>query len=103
MYVSDAGAGADAVASIKGAEWWIQMKDSNTGAINFHYDKDEGYASLHSKMRYPKFSTITYLTSIGAPTLIFNQTTPDGNVDIPAIPDDGFISFPKLNRHVIFR
>jgi hypothetical protein len=28
-------------------------------------------------------STVTYLTDTGGPTLIFNQTTPDGNRDVP--------------------
>lgn len=27
--------------------------------------------------------TVTYLTETGGPTLIFNQTTPDGNRDVP--------------------
>ena len=87
---------------IKGAEWWIQKRSGYEG-IGFHYDKDEAYASNHMTMSYPILSTITYLTDSGAPTLIVNQTSLDGNVEVPEIPEHGVLSFPKQGRHVIFR
>ena len=31
-------------------------------------------------MKFPEVSTVTYLTGQGAPTVIFNQTTPDGSL-----------------------
>ncbi len=34
-------------------------------------------ACIHTYM-YGQVSTVTYLNGIGGPTLIFNQTTPDG-------------------------
>jgi hypothetical protein len=87
---------------IIGAEWWIQIR-SGKESISFHYDKDEALASNKGVMKHPLVSTITYLTDIGAPTLILNQTTPDGNHEIPLIPNQGMLSYPKVNRHTIFK
>ncbi|GMI33472.1 hypothetical protein TeGR_g12473 [Tetraparma gracilis] len=87
---------------IKGGEWWIQARGGKEG-IGFHYDKDESYASNHMKMRFPIVSTITYLTDSGAPTLILNQTSLDGSIEYPEVPHEGFLSYPKTNRHVTFR
>jgi hypothetical protein len=87
---------------VTGAEWWFQTRNGSEG-IGFHYDKDEGTASLHGIMRFPMRGTITYLTDYGAPTVILNQTTVDGNVENPVIPHTGYIAYPKKNRHVIFR
>jgi hypothetical protein len=86
-----------------GAEWWVQVIDGNGGEISFHYDKDEGLASQHLKMRHPLLSTVTYLTGHGSPTVVFNQTSPDGNVNDPALPTHGIMSYPVANRHLVFR
>ena len=85
---------------ILGAEWWVQIR-SGTETIGFHYDKDEAMASIKSKMKHPLISTVTYLTDVGGPTLIFNQTT-NGNDESPEIPDLGWISYPTKNRHITF-
>ena len=87
--------------NIIGAEWWIQDKEVTAG-IDFHYDKDEGLASLKRRMKHPSVSTVTYLTSEGAPTVILRQITPDGNRNIPAIPSFGYISFPVTNMHITY-
>ena len=86
---------------VVGAEWWVQVKGPRD-SIGFHYDKDEGEASTKGVMKHPLLSTITYLTDNGSPTVIFNMTT-DGNFDAPTIPTTAYISFPKRNRHTIFR
>jgi hypothetical protein len=85
---------------ILGAEWWVQIR-SGSEDIGFHYDKDEAMASLQSVMKHPLISTVTYLSDIGSPTLIFNQTT-NGNDETPEIPALGYLCYPKLNRHVTF-
>mmetsp|Transcript_26104 Transcript_26104/g.49345 ORF Transcript_26104/g.49345 Transcript_26104/m.49345 type:complete len:405 (-) Transcript_26104:72-1286(-) len=87
---------------IQGAEWWIQARSGKEG-IGFHYDKDEAYASNYMTMSFPIISTITYLTDAGAPTLILNQTSLDGSQEFPEVPHEGFLSYPKANRHVLFR
>ena len=77
-----------------GGEWWVQHR-GNSETIGFHYDKDEAFASIHWEMRYPYISTITYLSDIGSPTLIINQTTPDGNQEIPIIPHVAKLVYPR--------
>ncbi|EKX39230.1 hypothetical protein GUITHDRAFT_143638 [Guillardia theta CCMP2712] len=87
---------------VTGGEWWVQ-KRSLKEDIGFHHDKDEAMASLKSTMKFPEVSTVTYLRGEGAPTVIFNQTTPDGNAQVPISPREGFLSYPRENRHLIFR
>ena len=87
--------------TILGAEWWVQVRDGDED-IGFHYDKDEAMASEQGKMKHPLVSTVTYLTDIGAPTLIFDQITIDGNKEVPEIPYEAYLSYPKANRHVTF-
>lgn len=87
--------------TIRGAEWWVQVRSKEEG-ITFHYDKDEGLASIKGIMKHPAVSTVTYLNDIGAPTLIFEMITIDGNQEVPEIPDAGFLSYPRKNRHIMF-
>ena len=82
-----------------GAEWWVQIRPSPKGGryavleeqqkqdiatdvqedlskegISFHWDKDEDLRLLLGGNTYihPHISTVTYLTSTGAPTLAIN-------------------------------
>jgi hypothetical protein len=87
--------------TIIGGEWWVQVRDGSE-TIGFHYDKDEAMASLQGIMKMPLVSTVTYLTDVGAPTLILNQTTIDGNMEVPEVPEEGYLSYPKKNRHIMF-
>lgn len=75
-----------------GMEWWTQVKNTSDD-ITFHYDKDEGLCSRKSKYVFPLKSTITYLTDIGGPTVIFS----DENYN------KGHLSYPKINKHVQFK
>jgi len=84
---------------VSGGELWVQKRDLNED-IGFHHDKDEAMASLKSTMKFPEVSTVTYMTDKGAPTVIFNQTTPDGMARSPL---HGFISYPAKNRHLRFQ
>ena len=87
---------------IIGAEWWLQERGPQD-SIGYHYDKDEAYASEHMTMRFPEVSTVTYLGASGAPTLIFNQTTPDGNLEVPELPVEAALVHPNPNKHLVFR
>ena len=89
-------------ARVTGGEWWIQKRDLKED-IGFHHDKDEAMASLKSTMKFPEVSTVTYLTGQGAPTVVFNQTTPDGNGAMPITPRHGVLSYPLKNRHLRFQ
>ena len=82
---------------------WVQRL-SATGSIGFHYDKDEAYASSAMAMRFPYVSTVTYLSGDGgAPTLILNQTTPNGFDRVPPVPIRGQLVYPRRNRHIQVR
>jgi hypothetical protein len=87
---------------IAGAEYWVQIRRGDDDG-GFHYDKDESAASNKQRMIFPFLSTITYLTDGGAPTLILNQTTNQfGNDEVPAVPSEGFLSFPMAGKHLHF-
>lgn len=103
LFQRDFGAGdAEAHRSIAGAEWWIQEQASHDD-IGFHYDKDEAFATEQMTMKFPEVSTVTYLQAHGAPTLVLNQTTPDGNLEIPETPTEGWLCYPQRNKHLLFR
>lgn len=108
-----------------GAEWWVQLRPSppnmgryamhddskpdimSNGGISFHWDKDEDLRLLAGGNLYvhPHISTVTYLTSIGAPTMVCNQR-------INALsgewlePDEGdaesYLSWPRAGKHLSF-
>ena len=83
------------------AEFWVQSR-SQTDNINFHYDKDESIASNKHYLVHPVVSTVLYLTDEGSPTLILNQTSPDGNIEIPLVPEQAYLVYPKKNRYMLF-
>lgn len=88
---------------VAGAEYWVQDRAWDE-SIGFHYDKDEAYASNHQRVAFPMKATVTYLTDFGAPTLILNQTTNQfGNIDVPEIPNQGLLSFPRTQQHIWFQ
>jgi hypothetical protein len=60
-------------------------------------------ASEQGKLKCPTEGTITYLGDNGAPTMIVNRTTPNGNDDDPFVPLNAAVSYPVPNRHLIFR
>ncbi len=87
---------------IVGAEYWVQIRRGDDDG-GFHYDKDESAASNKQRMIFPSMSTITYLTDGGAPTVILNQTTNQfGNDEVPAVPSEGYLSFPMAGKHLHF-
>ena len=102
LYMLDFG-GAES--GVVGAEWWVQSKPTQgtSADIGYHYDKDEAFASAAMTMRFPDVSTVTYLGNIGGPTLILNQTTPDGNKEVPELPTTAALVYPKRNKHLVFR
>ena len=88
---------------VVGGKYWFQYRGQGNG-VGFHYDKDEGMASEQMKMRFPMYSTVTYLESRGAPTLILNQTViNNGNLEVPAIPNEAWLVYPKTNKMMVQR
>jgi hypothetical protein len=78
------------------------VKESFDDDIGFHFDKDEAVASDEMRMLLPTLSTVTYLTDVGGPTLVFTQRTRDGNVNDPVVPREGALFFPEVNKHINF-
>jgi len=126
-----------------GAEWWVQLRPSpeTTGryamhdpghadnderhGISFHWDKDEDLRLLcggGTTYVHPHLSTVTYLTALGAPTLVaegFRIHSLTGEwMPAPAAADWGndddnneeedsagggaFISWPRTGKHLSF-
>lgn len=53
-------------------------------------------ASDEMRLILPVVSTVTYLTDVGGPTLIMNQTTFDGNGNRPVVAETGALFFPEV-------
>ena len=105
-----------------GAEWWVQLRPSPEGTgryslhgdqdddlskngISFHWDKDEDLRILLGGSTYvhPHLSTVTYLTDLGAPTLVADCTIGclDGAWKVPDEPR-GLVSWPRVGKHLSF-
>ena len=87
-----------------GAEWWVQVKDTNDKghAIDLHYDKDEALAESFGIGSFPFLSTVTYLTGIqkaSAPTIVFDHTYAQGEEDLM---NTMLISRPRIGKHLVF-
>eukprot|EP00941_MAST-03F_sp_MAST-3F-sp1_P001287 g1287.t1 len=88
---------------IAGGEWWVQLRNTKEN-IGFHIDKDEGIASEEHWMKMPILSSVMYLTESGGPTFVLNQyTNRGGNKQVPPLPTEGFLVYPKDNRYMLFR
>jgi hypothetical protein len=60
-----------------GAEWWTQVRrvdDECREAVAFHWDKDEDLVDDFGVVVHPLISTVTYLTSSGAPTVVLGAS-----------------------------
>ncbi len=121
-----------------GAEWWVQIRpsppagrysmhassgtdddDANNddndmakSGISFHWDKDEDFRLLTGGSMYihPHVSTVTYLTDLGAPTMVLSKRVdPMSGSYITDVDDDGnasdvegLVSFPRQGKHLSF-
>jgi hypothetical protein len=85
-----------------------QINDLEASGICFHWDKDEDLRLMMGGNMYihPHISTVTYLTSVGAPTLALNyRVNPLTGEYMP--PQDGanyeaYVSCPKKGKHLSF-
>ena len=96
-----------------GAEWWAQVRlggGSRHEGIEYHWDVDEhlcdlpGGGGLHV---HPHLSTVTYLTDVGAPTLILDAGSPVASTKaaIEALYGpigSGALSYPRLGKTIVF-
>lgn len=85
-----------------GAEWWTQVIDSRDD-IGFHWDRDYGAEEVDGTHIYPNLGTVTYLSDLGGPTLVFNKTgTADSSVPIVGLADSFTASKPIMCKHITF-
>jgi hypothetical protein len=120
-----------------GAEWWVQIRpsppagrysmhafadtdndtydgedDTAKAGISFHWDKDEDLRLLTGGSVYihPHLSTVTYLTDLGAPTMVLSKRVDAmTGAHVSDIDDDGnlcnvngLVSFPIQGKHLSF-
>lgn len=90
-----------------GAEWWAQVRqDGNPRkAIKFHWDADEFAVDQYGVNIHPHFSTVTYLTDTGAPTLIVDRRNPlkvGGTMTPCGSITQGMLSYPSCGKHIVF-
>ena len=96
-----------------GAEWWAQVRGglgASAEGIEFHWDVDEHYCDLPGARGlhvHPHLSTVTYLSDVGAPTLVLDVRSPSASVEATTARAHGpvargALSWPRLAKHVAF-
>jgi hypothetical protein len=104
--------------SLHGIEWWVQIRRGEDGHsthspvqrrrsprviardpedVNLHWDKDETLIDEGGPIIHPLISTVSYLSSQGAPTLIIPISAHDGLAS-----DHVYISYPCRGKHISF-
>ena len=114
-----------------GAEVWVQVRSATAAAaaaseaeaaeggeedpasINWHFDKDEDLLDECDVYLHPFISTVTYLTNVGAPTVVVvdAKITPDGVLQQAEEGAEGgsaeeewgaAVSYPVVGKHIAF-
>lgn len=89
-------------ASTSGAEWWTQVIDHRDD-IGFHWDRDYGAEEDQGIHIYPNLGTVTYLSDLGGPTLVFDKVgTPDSSTPIIGLVERFTASKPLMGKHITF-
>jgi hypothetical protein len=118
--------------SCSGAELWFQVRtgadagaadvtadeEGDGASINWHFDKDEELLDQCDIYMHPFISTVTYLSDVGAPTVVFGdgRITHEGALLSRRDRFDGevckeeqaeplanaFVSFPRVGKHIAF-
>ena len=85
-----------------GAEWWTQVIDHRDD-IGFHWDRDYGAEEEQGVHIYPNMGTVTYLSDLGGPTLVFDKVgTPDSSTPIVGLVERFTASKPLMAKHITF-
>ena len=88
-------------------------EDMTKSGISFHWDKDEDLRLMCGGSMYihPHISTVTYLTDLGAPTMVVTKRVDamsgqyiieDANEDGSAAIVEGLVSWPRRGKHLSF-
>jgi len=92
-----------------GAEWWTQTRSSDDPK-EFHLDtaitwcRDNGWPAdmLTACHFYPTVGSVFYLSDLGGPTVVFNQTMGERGMT-PALPGEVVLVEPRANRLLLFK
>lgn len=88
-----------------GAEWWCQIRDAQGArpGVGPHWDKDENMRRDWGVWVHPQLSTVTYMTSGGAPTVVMDKLI-RGNGEMVGGRAIGAatISHPVAGKHLVF-
>jgi len=88
--------------SQSGAEFWTQVIDHRDD-ISWHFDRDYGLEEDQSMNVHPHLATVTYLTTLGGPTIILDKTSGlNINEDISGFIGNAAISKPIFGKHLKF-
>jgi hypothetical protein len=86
-----------------GAEWWVQVREPFE-SLSIHWDCDECLKSETGRHISPLLATVTYLTSVGAPTVVLPVAADASGNAFPAFRAqlNAFASFPVRAKHLAF-
>ena len=91
-----------------GAEWWVQVRGTAAEAgkeesLGFHWDRDEeeAVATGGRTVTCPNFGTVTYLTAVGAPTVVVPVSPVKATGKHPF--SSVYVSHPSPGKHIVFR
>ena len=93
---------------VTGAEVWVHSRRGTQWKIGGpHFDKDEqAFKKGHaSGVAFPLRGTVTYLSSCGGPTVVYNQTLAGDGLDglVPSVPEAAAVSWPVEGKHITFK
>ena len=85
-----------------GAEWWIRTHNNINSRWMFHVDGDLGHSRRSGEYRSAPFSTVTYLSDWGQPTVILDKYHDWTRKQFYITGEDNwsFWSSPKLGKQI---
>ena len=101
-----------------GAEWWTLVLDDDEDQKPREEDEEEDEVGLHfdadyeleeqatNLMLHPRLATVTYLSDVGAPTMVFDQKSPPmqdlKKTTLEKGINKAWLSHPRLGKHTVF-
>ena len=81
--------------------------DEDDDEVGMHFDADYGLEEqLPNYMIHPRVATVTYLTSVGVPTLILEKSSPPpmdtSKTSLNGDIRNGWLSYPQKGKHIAF-
>ena len=82
--------------------------DDDDDEVGMHFDADYGLeAQAPDLMLHPRVATVTYLSSVGAPTLVLDRKSPHHRTDphkqsLSGNVTTGWLSGPAVGKHICF-